>query len=484
MTGPTTKPRTSTDPSVQLHGVSASGSPSLLYRVRSLWGGEGALRVTTALVLAACALLSLNAAATVEVVYTLRLSYILLAVACVAGLPFVRRGWRSLPASWRWTAGLVVASYTAAAVVGSGGTLAEQERGGSQREILYLMDLLLGLATVCLLAGLFSEGRKVRLPLGALVLGALGAAIYGIVQWPAQHFDWPLASINNALNPDAVTRGDVFQGNGLVLGWERVRGTFTEPLFFGLYLGTMLPLITVWLTWRRRRLIACAVVASVIAFALLLTSSFPSWALFALASVVGLISLSISRGAVIPAALAGGTLAIVGVGVGFVLFGNPEIFAKATGRDASEFAVTSSARTTAWEQSARAGMRRPVLGHGPGQSAVQLAYRQDPKVVGKRSAPVVLGSAQGLLPAALIDAGLLGVSAWIAFVVASLLPILRGLSHSPTNLQLGIAVACLIAAGGALVSGDRFEIQVWVVLGLALATTTGYPRARESVKGS
>lgn len=457
--------------------VSARGGRSLAERVLRSWAGARTFTVARGLVLVACAVLFLNAAATVELVYTLRLSYMLLAAACVVGLPFVVRGWRSLPPAWRWAAGLVAATYLLAAAAGSGETLAAQERAGAQRELVYLLDLALGLGTVGLLSGLFPGGRGIRLALGALLIGALVAAAYGIVQWPALHFDWPLANVNNALNPDAVTRGEVFQGNGLFLGWERVRGTFTEPLFFGLYLGSALPLVAAWLTWRRRRLAACALAAGVIGLALLLSSSFPSWALFTVAGMIGLILLSVGRGAVLPAALASGALALAGLGVAVVLFAGPEVLAKVTGREKAELAISSSARTSAWEQSVREWAPRPVLGHGPGQSSLRLAYRQSPEVLGTSSTPVVLGSAQGLLPAALIDAGLLGALAWIALVIACLTAILRRLVRQPSGLHLGLAVASLVAVGGGLVSGDRFEMQIWVVLGLALAATGANPRS-------
>lgn len=434
-----------------------------------------------AFVLAACACLFLNAAATIEFVYTLRLSYLLLAAGCLVGLPFVVRGWRSLPATLRWPAGVLVATYLLAAVAGSGETLVAQERAGARREVVYLVDLLLGLGVVGLLAGLFRERRRICLALAAVLLGGLVAAAYGIVQWPARHYGWPLANINNALNPDAVSRGEVVQGNGLLLGWERVRGTFTEPLFFGLYLGAILPLVAVWLRWERRRLLVCAAAASIIALALLLTSSFPSWAIFVVATLIGLSVFSVSRGAVLPAALAGGALSLVAVGVALVLFGNPQIFANVTGRGASELTTTASTRTGAWERSVRVWSRRPVLGHGPGQSAVQLAYRQGARRAGSRSRlvplsslrrPLVLGSAQGLLPAALIDAGLVGALACLGFIVACLALVMGGLARSPSGLRLGVTVAGLVAVGGGLFSGDRFEMQTWVVLGLALVVAT------------
>lgn len=438
----------------------------------AVWAGERTAAVARAFVLVACAALFLNAAATIEVVYTLRISYVLLGVACVVGFPIVLRGWGLLPTTWRLTAAFVVASYVLAAVVGVADTVVDQNRGGSHREFVYLVDLIFGLSTVGLVSGLFPEGKGIRRAFGALLLGAFLAALYGVVQWPARHFDWRLANVNNALNPDAVTRGEVHQGTGLLLGWERVRGTFTEPLFFGLYLGAILPLALAWFPHLSRRLVVCV---CVIALSLFLTSSFPSWTLFTLGSLAALILFAVRRGAIVQAALAGGTLALVGVGVALVLFGNPEIFSKATGREASELASTSASRTGAWEEAARTWAQRPVLGHGPGQSSVQLAHQQDPAVVNMRSAPVVLGSAQGLLPSALVDAGIVGALAWMGFLTACLASIVLGLARRPTCPRLGVAVASLVAVGGGLVSGDRLEMHIWVILGFALALNADPP---------
>lgn len=446
--------------------------------LRRRWAAGRLATAAWALVLAACACLFLNAAATIEIVYTLRVSYVLLAAACLVGLPFILEGWRALPVACRWTAGLVVASVLLAAVAGSGESLAVQKRAGAQRELIYLLDLLLGLAVVGLVSSLFRDARSIRLALAAVLVGALVAAAYGIVQWPARHYDWPLANVNNALNPNAISRGEVAQGSGLLLGWERVRGTFTEPLFFGIYLATVLPLVAAWFACTRRRILTCAAVAGPIAVALFLTSSFPSWALFAVAGLGALIVFFVSRGAVLPAAVAGGSVALGAVAIALVVFGSPQIFASVTGREAQERAFTTSTRTGAWEQSVREWSERPLLGHGPGQSAVQLAYRQRAGLAEGSSAPIVLGSAQGLLTAALVDAGLVGALAWLAFLVACVMSLVRGLSRSPSGLRLAVVAASLVAVAGALVSGDRFEIQTWLILGLALTATGAHDRTR------
>jgi len=450
--------------------------------LRERWTGPRTTTVSRFLVLGACGLLFLNAAATIEVVYTLRLSYLLVAAACVVGWPYVLDGWRLLPRAWCVAAGALVAVYLLAAAVGDAETVATQERAGAVRGLVYVVNLLLGIATVGLVTGLFRD--DVRPMIVALVAGAVLAALYGIVQWPARQFDWAVGNVNNALNPDAVTRGEVFQGTGLLLGWERVRGTFTEPLFFGLYLGTILPLIVTVRRRGRSGLAYSAVAGAAVGVALLLTSSFPSWSIFGVAGLVGIVVVSVGRGAVVNAGVGAGALALGAIAVTLVLV-SPGLFAKVTGRGASDLTTTSATRIDAWERSTVEWAEQPLVGHGPGQSGVQLAYRQDPSVVGTTSAPVVLGSAQGLLPAALIDAGLLGALAWVALMVACIVPIVRGAFRRPDALRLGVLVAGLVAIGGAQVSGDRFETQTWLVIGLALtATVPGLKRAADTPRAS
>jgi len=419
---------------------------------------------------AACGLLFLNAAATVEIVYTLRISYVLLAAACLLGLPHVIAGWRVAPVVARAAAATVVMVTLIAAIFGVDVTVADQARGGSQRGLIYLADLTLGLGVVGLLLGLHERGLQPWVVIGALVGGAVIAALYGIVQWPARHYDWGIANVNNALNPDAVTRGEVPQGNGLLLGWERVRGTFTEPLFFGLYLATMLPLIASLRTRRLPRRVTVGLAGGVIGFALLLASSFPAWVIATGALVIASLLAALGRRAKTVAALIAGVLIVASAGIVAVV-GDAQVFATVTGREFDDLGETVESRTSAWAGAVEQWRERPVLGHGPGQSAVQLSRQQDPNIVNMPSAPVVLGSAQGMLFAALIDVGVAGVLAWLALLGSLLLRVLAALVREPSWFRFGVAAAAVATVGGSLVSGDRLEVHTWVVLGLALAVS-------------
>lgn len=432
-------------------------------------------RVVRALVLCAALLLSLNAAATLEVVYTLRVSYVLCAIAAAVGFPFVVGGWRRLPLEVQVSAAVLVGVYIFAAVLGSAESVAAVNRGGSKRTAVYLLDLAVGLGTLGLVVGAFDDACSLRWLLGAFVLGASLAAGYGILQWPARHYGWAIANVNNSLNPDAVSRGEVFQGTGLLLGWERVRGTFTEPLLFGLYLAASLPLTLTFALRSPAGGIARRVSsfgAGLIVIALVLTSSFPSWAVGAGALMtLGLIyAVRTGEEALAAATASGLTLAVLAAAA--VLIGGPSVFAAVTGRDAAEYQTTKGARTRAWSQSVEVWSARPVLGHGPGQSAVRLRYEQS---IGKQPSaqgPLVLGSAQGILPASLIDAGVLGLLAWLTFLGCIGVALARGLLGPPSVGQAALAASAVAAAAGAMISGDRLELQVWLLLSVAMAAAT------------
>ena len=69
----------------------------------------------------------------------------------------------------------------------------------------------------------------------ALIAGGVIVALYGIWTWFALRYGLPFSDVNNAVNSDGFTYGHRPQGPGL-FGWERIRGTFTEPIGFGGFL--------------------------------------------------------------------------------------------------------------------------------------------------------------------------------------------------------------------------------------------------------
>jgi hypothetical protein len=422
-------------------------------------------------VIGACALLCLHAAGTIELVYTIRISYALVAVACVVALPLVVQGWRRLPSTVAVPALLLLVAYVTAALVGDHAVLPSQGRGSGYRDLVYLADLTVGLASVGLVAGLWSVAEDLRPAVLAILGGAVVAALYGLYQWPAQHFGWPLSDINSARNPDAFTYGAVFEGTG-IFGWERIRGPFTEPLFEALFLTMALPLtlalgkpsnLRKWGT-------TIAIVGALIA-ATLLTSSSLAWTIFALAALGASSVYAVATGRIGMARALGAALALAAATASGLFF-DPALLAQATGRTPEQLQATVSSRRSAWNEAEQVWSTRPLIGFGPGQSGVKLAHRPDPAASGVAHAPVVLGSANGVWAAALVDAGLVGLTLWLALMGTILALAVRGVLAAPNLLRVGLLCAAAVGVGASLVTGDRVELRVWIVLGLVLVATT------------
>src|SRR5207248_6606094 len=105
-------------------------------RLRSLeLGGPRHEGLCRGLILASSGVLFLHDAATVGVSYTLRVSYALMAIACLLGAQFVIRGWRSLPAGIKLAGAFLVGVYLTSGVLGVNPVLSGQGRGSSSRWI-------------------------------------------------------------------------------------------------------------------------------------------------------------------------------------------------------------------------------------------------------------------------------------------------------------------------------------------------------------
>ena len=429
-------------------------------------GGPRNEAVCRALVLASAGLLFLHDAATVGVSYTLRASYGLMAVACVLGVRFVIRGWRSVPIGVKLAAGLLVLVYLLSGLAGVNPVLAGQGRGSHTRWIVYILDLGLGLASVGLLLGLFRDRRRARQLIVALAVGGVAAAAYAIYQWFAQRHGWPFSNLDNAPNSDNFTTGARFQGIGL-FGWERVRGTFVEPFALGIYLAAMLPLVGLLFGTSTGGARARSLgVIGLTAIALVLTDSSLAWASLALAVAFGATGAFITAGRPRLAGIAGGGLALLAV-LCTVTVAEPGFLSSVTARSNSQLHLTLSARTDAWSESEHIWSERPVLGYGPGASSVKLARRDN--AVGVESSPMVLGSAYGIWAASLIDAGVLGLLSWVV-LFAAVLYYAASVAIARRSLTLWVVLAALVAAMiASQVGGDRLDLRVWVLVGLALS---------------
>jgi O-antigen ligase len=454
--------------------LGATGSP--LGGIWRVWSGPAPTAAAQLLVVLAAASLFLQSAATLQVIYTFRASYLLSTLAVAVGLPYVVAGWRALPSWLGFWAGALVAFYIAADLFGDKAVLQGSARGGSHRDLVFMADLLLGLGLVGLMAGIARKERAVRRILTGLAAGVALAAVYGAYQWFAQHFGWPLQDVNNTMDSNGITT-DTAQGVG-VLGWERIRGTFLEPHFLGEFLAAGLPLLA-YAAWRARgapRWVAfLAVVASL--FALLMTASVPAWAVLTVAVLFAATSWAFGRGRRRLGAAGAAVLVVIVVGAPLAA-ASPHVVARVTGRSPSEITVTTAARTETWARVLNEWSARPLLGYGPGQSPVRLAQDSAP-IAGEKRPAKVLVSAQGAWSAALLDAGILGFGAWVYLLGGIVVICATALVRHPDGIRTASVAALTAMVLGAQLSGDRLEIGTWLVVGFALAVASLSPAQRD-----
>ena len=432
------------------------------------WIGSASRRAATALILAAIALLPLSAAGTFTAGFTLTVSQVLAAGAVAVGAPAALRGWLRLPRPLLLAASTLMLVYVAGALFGLDATIPGQTVRSGHRDLVYVVDTLVGLGIVGILADIADRSILRRAGVAFVIAGFL-AALYAVYQWFAQHYGWPLADVNNALNSDGFSTGHVHQGSGL-LGWERVRGTFKEPLYLGSFLVITLPFFAALFRGPPRPHRAALILATgVVLTALLLTVSTLAWGAGLLALLAVGCMWALSRGHVRASAAIATACAVAAV-AGPVLFVGPSALSTLTGRTSSALQTTTTNRLDAWDRALERWQSRPVFGYGPGQSAVQLAYRPD--TLPGNSEPTVYGSAQGLWAASLIDVGLVGFFSWIALLAALFaFAVQTAFARSDRFILAGTAAAGVAVIIGEL-SADRFDIRVWIALGLMLAAAS------------
>ncbi len=433
------------------------------------WARPWSVAASGWLIVAAAVTLFLDSAATFEAGFTVRVSYVALAAANVLGFPWLLRGWARLPTSIRASAAVLVLVYVGASIFGEAVVRPGLART-SHRELVYLADLLLGLGTIGLVVGLQAAGWPLRRIVLALVAGLLVAVAYVLYQWPAQHYGWPLADVNNAPNSDNFSLGHRNQGLG-IFGWERPRGTFKEPLILAAYLASVIPVaiaLTLGVAGRFRRALMIGVAASLVAVAI--TASSLTWGISALVALSVGTAWALASARVRTTAVLGAVL-IVAVFAAPLVFTHADVASGLTGRSAEGLQLTVLNRRDAWEAVGQAWAGKPILGHGPGQSSVLLAYRPDPSAVHQTYAPVVLGSAYGLWGAALLDAGLAGLAAWVLLLGSLFAVSVRALMRRARPLAWGATAAAAVAVALGQVFGDRFDLKVWLLLGLMTAAT-------------
>ena len=435
---------------------------------RTLWISwpESLLRAAGYLAIGGYGLLFLEAAATVEIVYTVAPSYVLLGLACAMGLPLVLDGWRRLPRFLSLTAAALLVVYAVTAVLFDQEQIAGIERASEVRDLVYVADLALGLGIVGLVTGLVDR-FDLQTPLVlAVAVGAGVAALYAVFQWPAQQLEWPLGDVTNAVDSSGVTYGETHQGQAF-FGWERVHGTFTEPQQLSLFLASA---IAVTLGAVAGRLGTRAIVVLVVIFvaAMVLTSSVPGWIILALSASLGIVI----GGARLDRRVRGlvGVFLALSLLVATLIVVQPSAVSAITGRTTNTLEKSADFRLDAWDAAADRWQERPVVGYGPGQSAVQLArFFGEAEDYGLPRETLVLGTAHGVLAAALIEVGLLGALLWVLLWVGAIVVAAKGLVMRPSALGIGVFAGGTAAILAAQIVGDRLEGRAWAFAALMLA---------------
>lgn len=435
----------------------------------SHWSAPVLVRTSQRLVIAALALLFLRAAATVEIVFTVQVSYALLLAACAMAAPSILAGWLRLPSWLGWLAVGLVCSYVVALALGHPASVPSQGRASSYRGLAYLFDLLAGMAILGLMAGLWTSPDELKPLIWALAASVLAAAVYGVYQWVALRFHLPFQDVNNAVNTDGLTYGGArSQGPG-PLGGQRIRSTFVEPHFLAAFLASTIPIAMI-VRGRGKWRWAGGSAVLVMGFALVLTGSVPGFAAVTGASTAGLTLLWLARGRTRLASAAGVALAL-GAALGVTALVHPSTLSAVTGRSRLELRGAAEFRVATWNTAIGLWSERPIIGFGPGQGSVKLA-QQEVVPYAPGATHVVLGTANGLWAAALLDGGIVALSFWVLMLGGLLYVGGRAVLRRPDALRVGTLVAATTATLGSMVQGDRLDLTVWVLLGLLASAST------------
>jgi O-antigen ligase len=203
---------------------------------------------------------------------------------------------------------------------------------------------------------------------------------------------------------------------------------------------------------------------------LALTASSLTWGVMLLVGLALSVAWAVAFARPRPAAMLG-CLLVIGVLTAPIVFQHASLVAGATGRSGAQLQATSANRRDAWRRVGERWSAKPLLGYGPGQSSVLLAYRPDPGPGGPPKAPVVLGSAQGLWGASLLDTGLVGLAAWL-FTLGGLFGFaLQALLRRAESLAWAAFAAAGVATLLGQLAGDRLDLKVWLLLGLMTAAS-------------
>jgi len=307
---------------------------------------------------------------------------------------------------------------------------------------------LLTLLSYLLLLLLVSARLRTRVQLerlvGVVVATGVPLACLGV----AQALGWrPVPLVSDARSPVYATLG--------------------RSNFLGAYLAMVLPLTVVWARTARRRWLRLA------------------GATLALVELV-VIGLTLARGAWLAAGVGLGTLAVVGCWSRLRLAGGRRLKVAMAASAAVVLAVglavgiglgsvqegSTAARRTIWQATVDLIGQRPWLGYGPDALGLVFPHVYPPQLVYYQGRGLTVDRAHNLVLDGLVTAGVVGLMAQLAVVMALLLVAGRALRRAADPWRRAWLVACLAAVAanltGNLVSFDVTATAVLAALVMAV----------------
>lgn len=313
-----------------------------------------------------------------------------------------------------------------------------------------------------------NDSRIVR-ALRTYVYCAIALSIYGIYQFVAFILNLPFVDITNALS----TGGDVYHASRYGAWYDfRSHGTFQEPLNFGHYLVTAIPIVFALALCRKKvgDKVSSAVLRTyslpilVMCSALFLTRSRGAW-LGLLAGIVVLLMLV--RQKVQLRFFSITTLTIVTLHLMMILF-IPQIYDRlweAVFFRFSEGQMSYEPRFHFFAFTMGLFREHPILGVGIGNYPLYQAVARGINVP---------GTAFGLPWQALVETGILGFLSLCLLVLRFYQVVLRSLSEAKGSPWYPYLVGYLASFTALIIPyfffGDRLNLYVWVLMGLSMST--------------
>lgn len=419
--------------------------------------------------------LPLEAAAVLEVGFTLRIAYLLAALCALCTWSIYRI--KRVPESRSLRPLAVFALISTISLIQIvlfppppiHGILSSLEtRASGMRYFVQLFMLLLHVLLFLNVLVLFRERAQVRTAVKIYVVVAVIIAIYTLYQPVAVNFNLPLQAITNSINTNGIGYGGVPYASTDVAA-VRPRATFQEPGNLGQYLLTALAILLLYNPFTSRK-------AKLFHY---LSISILTWGIIVTIARGTYISLALIVLYLLLSRLRRESIKSIGVMLCSILLFAVIIFPVLGTRKTEDVSFTlmllgrfsmaddsSRERVQALPALISVWSKHPVLGVGLG------AYGS------WGSAEMGLGtilSACGVWWSVLVETGILGLIAYIWFIAAVLLPLHYGVMRCRDPELRRIGAGLMVSVVGALVQylffADRMSTAVWFLLGLCAAMT-------------